>query len=145
MHILKDTFAFKNNNILFEYSWKYMHIRRQTGLSSSEKLLATCSRVHSSSFRVFSSNSVTLIERFSAIDISRRDKATRGSDRLFLRDFSYAICFSAFYSWWCERKSLLSLVNTIKALFNKNGLDYAFTSTIIIITALDCVYATVSK
>lgn len=39
-----------------------------TDRSSSEKLLATCSTVHLSAFRVFLSNSITLIE-LSAIDI----------------------------------------------------------------------------
>lgn len=42
--------------------------------SPSEKLLATCLRVHQSSFHVFSPNSVTLIERFFPVSILRRDR-----------------------------------------------------------------------
>lgn len=56
--------------------------------SPSEKLLATCLRVHQSSFHVFSSNSVTLIERFFPVSILRQnDRDMRSHNRLFLNLF----------------------------------------------------------
>lgn len=56
------------------------------------KLSVTCSRVHSGDFRVFSPDSITLIDRFLTIDISRRDgEVAIGS---LSRDFTFrATCF----------------------------------------------------